>query len=188
MSLTRKELIMAKRILPVALGAGLLLAPLAILAKDASAPRNMGPGAGFMLDLAYSALDSDKDGKVTREEFEKNHPKKNAIHPADANKDGTITLEEAQDAAAKKARERAALAFKRLDSNGDGKFTPEEAKTMRDTAFNAIDANKDGALSKDELTAAHHKRMMGRDGHMGRMGKMKHFGPKGPMAPTPPQQ
>lgn len=43
--------------------------------------------------------------------------------------------------------------FDRLDTNGDGRLSREEAAAYPEIAqrFNQIDANKDGFLSRDEL-------------------------------------
>lgn len=46
-------------------------------------------------------------------------------------------------------------AFKRADTNGDGKLSKEEASRLPGIAarFDELDKNKDGVLSPDELTS-----------------------------------
>ena len=50
---------------------------------------------------------------------------------------------------------RAAERMKKIDANGDGLISRDEAKGHKglEKRFDAIDANKDGQLSKDELKA-----------------------------------
>lgn len=69
-------------------------------------------------------IDLDKDGKVTREEFEAagRERAEKAFAKLDANGDGTITKEEFL--AAKPDRQ--AKAFERFDRNGDGVLTKED--------------------------------------------------------------
>ncbi len=55
--------------------------------------------------------------------------------------------------------ERVQRAFQRLDTNGDGKISKNEARGLIKEHFDRIDANKDGFISFDELlTAAKQRR------------------------------
>ncbi|QQL43682.1 EF-hand domain-containing protein [Sulfuriroseicoccus oceanibius] len=81
----------------------------------------------FMLEAIYSSVDVDGDSKVTLEEY--------LASGSDATKEG----------------------FKKVDANGDGVITPEEAKafwesqqTMK-SLFKKIDTNGDGQLSQEEV-------------------------------------
>jgi Ca2+-binding EF-hand superfamily protein len=69
--------------------------------------------------LAWADLD--RDGTVTRAEFDQARTRR--FERLDANKDGVVSLEEylAADAAA----------FERLDRNKDGKITPDEVTPRR---------------------------------------------------------
>jgi Ca2+-binding EF-hand superfamily protein len=81
----------------------------------------------------FSQMDSDKDGKVTKDEF-------TAFHMDLATK-------------AREAR------FNQLDTNKDGKVTKDEfmaiqldeAQRIGRARFSRIDANKDGVLSEKEV-------------------------------------
>ena len=50
--------------------------------------------------------------------------------------------------------------LKKLDTDGDGRISREEAKAAPRLAerFDAIDANKDGFITMDEIKAAHQRR------------------------------
>lgn len=69
-------------------------------------------------------LDLDKDGKITREEFEAagRERAEKVFSKRDANGDGSISKEEFL----AKSPERGARAFERFDRNGDGVLTKED--------------------------------------------------------------
>ena len=82
----------------------------------------------------FSQMDTDKDGKVTRDEFTTFH----------------------MDLAGKGREAR----FNQLDTNKDGKITKDEfmavqlneAQKIGDARFGRIDGNKDGVLTEQEVT------------------------------------
>lgn len=55
----------------------------------------------------------------------------------------------------------------RMDANGDGFITREEAKghPMLEKNFDAMDTNKDGKLSREEMKAAHDQHKANHAGH-----------------------
>lgn len=108
---------------------------------DAQAPARHGP----------SALDTNGDGFVSREEAS-THPRfAESFDRIDANKDGQLSLDELRSARHSGHHRHHA----RLDANNDGSISRDEAKTAPRLAqnFDAIDANKDGMLTRDEMHA-----------------------------------
>ena len=128
----------------------LLFAAAAVGLTAVAAPANAHRGLRM-----FHQADADKDGKVTRAEFEA--ARKARFDGIDANKDGALEVSELR--AWKRtwpSRVRDAR-FKALDADGDGKVGAEEFVARRKTAFADIDANKDGAVDKAEFDAAFEK-------------------------------
>lgn len=128
-------------------------------------------GAGHGAMLNFDAIDADKDGKITAEEFATFRTAEFA--KADTNSDGQVSADEL---AAKhiadmttRAAEMAAKMIERMDDNGDGQLSAEEMERgpRPQSMFERADADNDGAISKEE--AASMKDKMGR-GH-GRHGR-----------------
>jgi collagen type III alpha len=75
----------------------------------------------------------------------------------DANKDGFLTPDELKRPGGPGGpggeRPNPAEMFKRLDKDGDGKVSKEEAPERMKENFDKMDANKDGFLTPDELKA-----------------------------------
>jgi hypothetical protein len=168
---------MPNRKIHLALLTGLVLAPAIAFAADAPGgrpdmPRGPGMHHGMMtpeiVNLAFSALDTNKDGKISKEEFEAKRPAR--IQMADANKDGKVSKKEYEKFVVERAKQRADQMFARLDRNKDGKIDSEDTKMMADARFDRVDANHDGVITKDEFAPR---------GAMARRDRDRHFrGPR----------
>lgn len=143
--------------------------------------KGMGHG-GMMPEMNFEAIDADKNGKITPEEFDAFRAAEFA--KADTNGDGLLNADEL---AAKhladitaRAAEMSAGMIDRMDENGDGQLSAEElAKGPRaPTIFERIDANEDGEISQDEVDAAKDRmgEMRGKHGMFGGHGM---FGKRG---------
>lgn len=157
-SIFRKEEIMQNRTLRLVLLTGFIAAPALAFAADSppAGPDHFhgpamrgGIGGPRILDLAFSALDTNKDGKISKDEFEANRPER--MKTADANSDGKVTKKEFEDFIVKQARERADRMFAKMDTNKDGRLDDADAKMVADERFDRVDANHDGYITKDEF-------------------------------------
>lgn len=93
----------------------------------------------------FEKLDSNADGKVTRDEMLSGITAH--FDQADTNKDGTLS-----DAEQKAAHEKhAAQRFADSDKNHDGVLTQDELPPHFGQRLMKFDANKDGKLTRDEL-------------------------------------
>jgi Ca2+-binding EF-hand superfamily protein len=105
----------------------------------------------------FAAIDSDKDGSITKEEMAAYHAAQIAL--ADTDKDGFLSPAELaahhQAAMAGRGEDRAARMIKRLDSDGDGALSLAEAQEGPNARmFARLDRDDDGVISADEATNA----------------------------------
>lgn len=156
---------MTTRTATTLLAAVLSLAALPVLAQDAPPP----PPGGPLPDFA--TLDTDGDGRITREEVAA--ARRAAIQGLDANGDGLLTAEEitafrmARDEA--RIREEVARLMAERDLNGDGRLGADELiagpgfrapgllglpPRMVERIFTRADADGDGAVTRAEAEAA----------------------------------
>ncbi len=127
----------------------------------ATAPRGHGPMMG-----GFMRLDTDHDGKISRDEAAKNPKLAAKFDQLDANHDGFLDRSDFE--AMRKAHGQ--KRFADMDTNHDGKISKEEmlaAMAKRDAEraqkrgefvdamFKRMDTNGDGMLSQDELAKAH---------------------------------
>ena len=109
------------------------------------------------------ALDKDGDGRISREEAAAAPRLAQHFDAIDADKDGFLTKDELK--AAHRAMHQAHWA--KIDTNGDGKVSLDEAKANAPRLaqhFDQVDANHDGFVTQEEMKAAfaaHH----GKRGH-----------------------
>lgn len=111
----------------------------------ADAPSQAAPRSPKMLQQ----FDTDKDGKISRDEFAAKRAK--GFARFDTNKDGSLSLEEFK-ASCKNERctQSKTKQFAKLDKNSDSAVTKDEFARMT-AMFDKLDVNKDGYLSDDEL-------------------------------------
>lgn len=142
--------------------------------SGALAPTVMAKGMeerGPMPMFSFDAVDADKDGKITTEEFAAFRTAEFA--KSDTNSDGQISADELAakhiaDATAR-AAEMSAKMIERMDENADGQISPEEMERgpREVSMFERADADGDGALTKAEIDEA----MVKMRGKFGRHGK-----------------
>ena len=118
---------------------------------------------------SFSALDTNNDGQLTREELAARS--KAHFDKADANGDGMLSADEMKQAGSKRAERRAKKMIKRHDANGDGmvsfaEMSSGEKEGRRAKMFDRIDADGNGSLSEEEFAK------MQKRGH-GKKKKMK---------------
>ena len=106
--------------------------------------------AGFCFDN-----DLNKDGKVTRAEFDVAVGKRFALA---ANGTATINADQFASDLERRFRDSNAKTFKRLDKDGDGKLTLAEFAANELKLFARLDKNKDGAITADEMRPRFHAR------------------------------
>ena len=98
--------------------------------KDPACSRHVTQASGFLFD----ALDSDRDGMITREEYNA------GFDTLDMNKNGKLSREEFN----------FDLYFSALDKDGDGQLSREEYEA----GFGMIDTDNDGKICRLEFLAA----------------------------------
>jgi len=117
-----------------------------------------------------SKMDANKDGILTRDEFEQGKAEMRADFEkrADTNKDGKVSPEERKAAMRTHFEER----FKSDDQNHDGFLTQAEVPQRWDH-MKVADANNDGKVSFEELKAAFESGKLGARGRHGGHGEHK---------------
>ncbi len=106
----------------------------------------------------FAELDTDGDGRVTREEAASHRGA--MFGRADTDGDGAVSEAEFIEAGKKRVEARLKRHFARLDDDGDGAITPDEFGGRRGHFFDRMDADGDGVVTLDEAKAAskrHHK-------------------------------
>jgi len=109
----------------------------------------------------FDALDTDKDGKITKAEVDAQRLAR--VTAADANGDGLLNAGElgAMELARMtgRATDRAARMMTRLDANADGQLSAAElaAGPQPVNMFDRIDTDGDGAVTEAEIEAAREK-------------------------------
>jgi Ca2+-binding EF-hand superfamily protein len=162
--------------------------------------------------VMFQRLDRNGDGKIDKSEMEAVPERaRQFLTRADANGDGTITKEEMLGGPrGRPGKERkgepgeppkgrpgdggdkkpgkfgGGEAFKRLDVNGDGKISKDEAKGPMANAFERLDADKDGFLTQEEARIAF-ARLAKKEGGKGERPERKKGERKRPGDAPPPK-
>ena len=110
----------------------------------------------------FAEIDTNSDGKITREEGQAHADARFA--KADANGDGVLTAVEIKAAMmahmSKRLDKRIAKHMDRADTNKDGVISSAEARAAGDQRFDRMDKNKDGVVEMSEMKrkSGHHRR------------------------------
>ncbi len=138
--------------------------------SGAAFAENGGMGDGQRMMDMFTAMDTDKDGKVTQAEMDAH--KAARVAEVDANKDGLLSADElAQMQIIEmtiRAEARAAEMVTAMDTDADGLLSAAEMTAGPRLAFmmDTVDTDGDGAISLAEMEAA--QAMMGE--HRGKHG------------------
>ena len=137
------------RVLVIAGLTAALAAPVAIAAPAAQGAQGQGwkKGQGWAWFLA--GFDTNKDGKVSKEELLAKQP---GFDRLDTNHDGFVTEAEYDALPASKNYPNVKSWMAKLDTNGDDKVSLEEWNTARVKAFEMADKNHDGFIEQSEFT------------------------------------
>jgi Ca2+-binding EF-hand superfamily protein len=141
----------------VAILAALGLGSAVLLANSNAFAQGQARGGAFMERLR--AADTNADGMLSREEAAALPRISELFDELDADHNGQVTFEELRAFMAKHRHGHGGF-LKRLDKDGDGRISRDEAAAAPRLAqhFDQIDANHDGFLTPDELKAAHEAR------------------------------
>ncbi|WP_106751895.1 EF-hand domain-containing protein [Pannonibacter carbonis] len=123
-----------------------------------------GPGHGGMMMMGlFERFDSDNDGKITREEFDK--VRGDLFAKADPASTGGFDLTGFGAIFAEMGEPRLVRMFQQLDANGDLAITAEENAARTADMIQRLDANNDGVVTKADF------RKMKKDGRHGKDGR-----------------
>jgi Ca2+-binding EF-hand superfamily protein len=138
--------------------------------------RRQGGGRRFDPERMFERMDTNGDGKITRDEIPEQAPP--MLERLDSNGDGAITREELSNFRPGGGRgqggrgqpENSDRMFERFDANGDGRITEDELPEDAPPLLQRFDRNGDGAVTRDEIPQE------GRGGRSGPGGSSGAFG------------
>ena len=141
---------MKLRIIAIAAAAAVALPGLALAEANT-------PAKDPRIDLIFSRLDTNKDGKITAEEIAK--IRGGLFKAADKNGDGSLDSIEIAANAKTRMERRLAARFAAFDKNKNGKLTLDEMPGRRKYRMWRMDANVDGAVTIGEMKKHAEKRL-----------------------------
>ncbi len=103
-------------------------------------------------DKMHGRCDTNKDGKVTWDEYRACHEAR--FDKLDTQHQGKVTLDEVKAHARNPAQAQAM--FERIDTGHTGVVTREQYDTWLHKRFDSLDTNHDGALTPDEMRQGRH--------------------------------
>jgi Ca2+-binding EF-hand superfamily protein len=107
-------------------------------------------------ERSFQRLDTDKDGKVTMNEWKPKAEKR--FLRLDDDQNGTVTTPEIDAWLKRGIDKRKERMLSRLDQNKDGSVTRDEVDAYIDALFNGADGDKDGGLTLAEVRDSAPKR------------------------------
>jgi TolA-binding protein len=121
-----------------------------------------------IVNTRFSTMDTNHDGNISKDELAAQQQRdlaqararieqqlRDAFKRLDTNKDGALSLPEfLASTPAIKTNETPDQVLRLLDSNHDGKVSPEELRAPELAKFNKVDANHDGIVTPEEMKAA----------------------------------
>ncbi|MBN4049929.1 EF-hand domain-containing protein [bacterium AH-315-M10] len=116
--------------------------------------------------MPFDQVDSDGDGKVSEAEFTKAwlaHAKQRGGQGRNGSRGQDGEKKDMDRRGGQRGGDRAAAFFKRMDKNGDGKITKDEAPERLKRAFDRIDTDGDGSITQEELSKAFKRGRQKRD-------------------------
>lgn len=112
--------------------------------STASSESQSSAGRGRLAERFLAEFDTNKDGKVTHDEFNRTLAHEFSVATSGA---PTMTLDQFSNMHLKDLHERAAESFHRIDWNGDGKITPDEYLASERDRFELMDRDGSGVIS-----------------------------------------
>ena len=162
----KTKIIIASTAVAAVLGVGLYSATTSAVGSYKRFGGHMGPMGGQVADKIFDEFDTNKDGKLTRQEIEAYRKKNFSKH--DANGDGKLALEEFQGLWTEHTRQPMIRAFQFLDSDASGGVSGNETALPMNRMMTWMDRNNDGQITKDEMRGS--RRGWGHKNH--RWGKL----------------